>query len=103
MRKEEYEFTGYYPSGNSCKWLYDKNKQTLFSTDTETRWWDKEPKIGDKITIVKDPNNYRLIEAFINGQSVYKWDAEKQKKEDEKMEQEREAELLFHKKRLGII
>lgn len=76
MRIYEYTFTGFLPSGNPFKWYYDETKPIAFTTSIFVQTWDKEPKIGDKISIHED-EHHRVQKVFINGEQVYEYSKEK--------------------------
>lgn len=67
---EVYIFTGFYPSGNSSKWYFDKYRNTIFANSLFVASWSKQPEIGDNIKKVKD-NKGILIQVFINNELVY--------------------------------
>ena len=84
MKTSEYTFTGFMPSGNPFSWYYDENKHTAFTTSIEVSTWDKEPKKGDKIKMIKSGHYNEVLEqVFINDHQVYQRSAEKEKQKHE--------------------
>lgn len=72
MKIVEYEFTGFYPSGNPFLWYYDENKRAMFETSINVQTWDKNPKIGDKIKYEKSGQYNQITEkVWINNLLVY--------------------------------
>lgn len=78
MSEHYYTHTGFLPSGNSCTWYFDKNKNTSYASSHAVDLWSKSPKIGDKVKLVYGGYmGYALLEVYINDERVYKY-----KKED---------------------
>ena len=78
MKDKTYTFTGFMPSGNPFLWYYDKNIHTAFADSIEVSTWDKQPKKGDKIRIIKTDTG-KNTQVFINGKQVYEFSEEKEK------------------------
>jgi hypothetical protein len=85
-----YTFTGYYPSGNPFRWLYDEHRHTMFTTSLETNSWKKQPKIGDKCATDEKGDWY------INGELVSD-NSEEANKEAERNQNKIYNELLISK------
>lgn len=75
-RKETYQFDSYHPSGNSCKWLYDTKKRTIFMSDTDIKYWKIKPTFGDSITLIRTDNGLTILMAFINGELAFEYTEE---------------------------
>lgn len=91
MRTREYIFTGFLPSGNPFRWYYDENKSTAFAVEMEVVMWSEQPKIGDKIKIEKNHdeynNNYAIERVWINGALVYTRSKEKEAQQQKMLDE----------------